>query len=594
MIRSITASFILSLFLTQFAAGSSPAVPLRADQFGNDNGQLPIWATAEELEQTHPGEPGINSPPPGQVRCPAEFEKREGILFTWDFGSWEDIYLSMVDAIQDVATCYIVTTNEQSVKNAIQGAGLSLTNVEFINESTNSVWIRDYGPWFVSRQNGSWGITDFEYNRPRPLDDAFPGELATLWGLPHYESTLEHAGGNFFVDGMGTCYASSLVDDENSFGYSEIAAVFDEYTGSDTFHMMDKTSVEYTGHIDMFFKLLTPNTVLLGEYDDPGGNDYNVIESNKELLMGVSGPYGRPYKFVRCPMPDVYGGGVVRSFTNSLIVNGRVLLPVYSTDLDDYAIAIHEEAMPGYTIVPIECSDIIQSGGAIHCIAIGVPDTDLVSLIHTPFLDLQSNGGADGAYSIEAEVKAAYGHSVSSVSLFWSDSPDGQFTEEEMGSSGGITYTCNFTAQGDGETVYYYIEATDDAGNFSRSPYASPEQLHHFVCGQRILLTVNAKDSFIHKGETLEIDVTLESYSDDTEDVVGRADLYFQNGQAYSGNPVAGPYSFSMQTGQVISTTVSHPLPLQMPDQLYYYEVTLERPGGELRTSEKIHFLVKD
>ncbi len=554
--------------------------------------QLPIWTTPEEAASAGDYRIPMDGAPPGeQVRCPSEFEAREGALFTWDFGGWEDIYLSMVDAVQDVGTCFIVTTSENSVRNAILNAGLTLDNVEFINEYTNTVWIRDYGPWTVQKEDTSFGITDFTYNRPRPYDDAFPQELAALWGLPCYTTSLRHAGGNFSVDGMGTCFASSLVDDENSQGYGEIATIFEQYTGNDAFHMLERTNVEYTGHIDMYFKLLTPDTILLGEYDDPGGNDYAIIESNRELLAGLTGPYGRPYNIIRIPMPDVYGWfDVVRSYTNSLIVNDVVLLPVYNIDMDDVAIRIYEEVLPGYTIHPIPCADIIQSGGAIHCITMGVPDMNLVTLLHEPYLDLAPAPGGD--YTVTAEVRATQPNQLASVTAYWAESPGGPFTAASMDPAGDDTFTGQLPERTDGTAIYYYIEAVDTGGNGSRHPFAAPDQIHEFTAGQRILLTLDLRDSFIHPGETLHADVALESFSVEAEDVAGYANLYFENGSPYAGNPVAGPYSFTMAPGASISTTISHQLPAVMPTQLFYYEVVLERPGGVARCSVTKHFLV--
>lgn len=594
-------TILLALSLLCAAALPPPAFPgvealrpaVREAPPGTD--QLPIWATPGEGPVAEPAAAPVDRTPPGeQVRCPAEFESREGALFTWDFGGWEDIYLSMVDAVQDVGTCFIVTTSENSVRSAILNAGLPLDNVEFIDESTNSVWMRDYGPWVVRNEDTSLGVTDFKYNRPRPSDDAFPQNLASLWGLPCYTTSLRHAGGNFSVDGMGSCFASSLVDDENSEGYAEIATIFEEYTGNEAFHMLERTNVEYTGHIDMYFKLLTPDTILLGEYDDPGGNDYAVIESNRDLLSGLPGPYGgRPYNIVRIPMPDVYGWfDVVRSYTNSLIVNDVVLLPVYNCDLDETAIRIYEEALPGYTIHPIPCGDIIQSGGAIHCITMGVPDKEMVTLLHEPHLDLEQAPGGD--YPITAEVRSTQPNEPASVTAFWSESPGGPFTAVAMTPAGSDTFACELPVAAAGTQIYYYIEAADDAGNSSRHPFAAPDQCHDFTAGQRILLTLDLRDSFIHPGETLRADIGLKSFSGGVESVTGYTNLYFENGSPYAGNPVAGPQSFTMDPGESFTMTVSHPLPAVMPAQLYYYEVVLERPGGVARCAVSKHFLVRE
>lgn len=57
-----------------------------------------------------------------------------------------------------------------------------MSNIEFLNATTNSYWIRDFGPWYIF--NGKEpAIVDNKYNRPRPYDDDLPGHFAEYWGI---------------------------------------------------------------------------------------------------------------------------------------------------------------------------------------------------------------------------------------------------------------------------------------------------------------------------------------------------------------------------------------------------------------------------
>jgi agmatine/peptidylarginine deiminase len=64
---------------------------------------------------------------------------------------------------------------------------------------------------------------------------------------------------------------------------------------------------------------------------------------------------------------------VIRTYTNSLIVNNVVLLPVYNIPEDDEAIAIYESVLPGKEIYPLDARNIIPSGGAWHCVTMELP-----------------------------------------------------------------------------------------------------------------------------------------------------------------------------------------------------------------------------
>ena len=70
-----------------------------------------------------------------------------------------------------------------------------------------------------------------------------------------------------------------------------------------------------------------------------------------------------------------YGaGGVYRSYTNSLIVNNAVIVPIYEGDrrYEEEALQVYRNALSaGYEIYPLESETVIQLGGAVHCTTMG-------------------------------------------------------------------------------------------------------------------------------------------------------------------------------------------------------------------------------
>ena len=63
-------------------------------------------------------------------------------------------------------------------------------------------------------------------------------------------------------------------------------------------------------------------------------------------------------------------------YTNSLILNDKVLVPIMNSSWDDDAIAVYEEAMPGYEILGF--TGTWQSTDALHCRVRGIPDTSYI------------------------------------------------------------------------------------------------------------------------------------------------------------------------------------------------------------------------
>ena len=336
---------------------------------------LPASLTSEEAQ--HLGDLGIfrdvTPPPTGGFDLLAEYDHADGVIFAWS-NSYATLIRQLITAVSLTDTAYVVvsnSSNQASVTGLLNSSGADMSRVRFIIESLNSVWMRDYGPWWGLDEYGQRGIVDFIYNRPRPLDDAFPQALAAIWELPYYGPDLVHPGGNFIVDGHGRAFATTLVQTENSsYSYGDISNIFSDYGGIDTLVLLTPMQYDGTGHIDMFCKLLNDSTFIVGEYASPGdgaGNNYSILNQNAMLLENLTSSTGLPFHVERILMPP-YSSGISYTYTNSLIINNTVLVPIYGFDTDAAALALYEEIMPGYDILGFDCNAIIPANGAIHCI----------------------------------------------------------------------------------------------------------------------------------------------------------------------------------------------------------------------------------
>src|SRR5690606_13515675 len=167
-----------------------------------DPDPLPQEMTEEEEARRHEIGLGFAAtpPPPGPVRNLAEFERSEAVLVRYPLG----IPLALVAAMSErvrVITIVANQTQEDQAASADQGAGVNMANADFLHAPTNSIWTRDYGPFYVADGDGQIAIVDFIYNRPRPADDAIPAALGAHLGIPVYAMDLVHTGGNYMTDG---------------------------------------------------------------------------------------------------------------------------------------------------------------------------------------------------------------------------------------------------------------------------------------------------------------------------------------------------------------------------------------------------------
>ena len=61
--------------------------------------------------------------------------------------------------------------------------------------------------------------------------------------------------------------------------------------------------------------------------------------------------------------------------------NGKVLVPIFDVEQDDDALAVFQQALPGWEIVGINCTGFDGSGGAIHCSTHGIASHDEIEFL---------------------------------------------------------------------------------------------------------------------------------------------------------------------------------------------------------------------
>ena len=348
---------------------------------------LPRNLTGEEQSRLH--EIGINrtitDPPDSIVYTPAEFDSVTGVIFAWE--AYPTLLTDLIKEVAEDDTAWVVvdnTSEQNSVSNTLSNANVNMDRVVFQVIETNSVWVRDYGPWWIIEPENSLAIIDLVYNRPRPLDDTYPESAAGYFDINYYGLGLIEAGGNMLLDGQGSVIVSNVIFDgsqgfDPTLTQDQLEQYFLDYFGVHKVIVTPHLINDGTGHIDMFVKLINDSTVIVGEYENQSAGypgNYDICNQVASQLANETNGAGRPFNIIRMPMPS-YNNGITYTYINSLIVNNKVLVPIYgiSTEFanDDSVLALYETIMPGVEAVGFDCNQIIPANGAIHCIAMKVP-----------------------------------------------------------------------------------------------------------------------------------------------------------------------------------------------------------------------------
>lgn len=429
---------------------------------------------------------GFIIPPSSPVRNVAEWEEMDGVAISWK--SYTSVLTEIVREIKNDCDIYIVCEDSNSVKNTLSSAGVTLTNLYYLEKDFGSyyqstVWIRDFGPNNVYTNDvDSLLLVDWIYNRPRPADDTVSSVIADRFNIPLYETTqapyeLIHTGGNFMSDGFGTGFSSNLVLNENpSLTSAQVDNIMNSFMGINRYIKM--TTLPYDGihHIDMHIKLLDEETLLVGEYP-VGVADGPQIETNLQyILNNFNSVYGTPYKVVRIPMPpdgNYYpnSGGDYLTYTNSLIINKTVIVPQYYEEYDTVALRIYREAMPGYNIVGINSNQTIGSSGSLHCITHEIAAKDPLLISHQELNDTNDN---INDYQVDARIMHRSG--IQNATLFYRTNSTAAFMPVIMTLTDVLTntWTGYIPAQTNSVFVDYYIEANAVSGKQQVRPMPAP------------------------------------------------------------------------------------------------------------------------
>ena len=442
----------------------------------------------------------ISDPPEGPVRAAAEWEEVEYLVIRWT-NAYQNILRQIVEVGVQECKVLITTQNESSVTNYLTNQGVDLTNIEFLNTGSNSIWIRDYGGNTIySDDVGERALTDWIYNRPRPLDDVMPTQHANMIGMPIYVTDtgindLVNTGGNYMSDGLGNAFASNLILEENEPGNpynvsakteEEIDAIMNAYMGIENYIKMETLPYDEIHHIDMHMKLLDEETILVSKYPEGVADGPQIEENIDYVLSNFQSPFGTPYeiKWIDAP-PSTSGsypdtGGYYRTYSNAVFVNKSVIVPTYRPEVDEPALDYLRELLPGYNVVGIDVDNsnepLIASLGAIHCITHTIGVDEPLWIVHQPINEVPTG---NTNVSITAMIKHVSG--INNATVYWREEGESEFNQLSMTIINDDNWSADLLIPSGSESIEYYIEAEANSGKSLARPLVAPEGFWTFT-----------------------------------------------------------------------------------------------------------------
>jgi agmatine/peptidylarginine deiminase len=204
---------------------------------------------------------------------------------------------------------------------------LDSNNIQFVQVPVKTKWVRDYGPIFVRSIDGQIFCLDARYNTDRVSledkrlqnlfesirkndpqkaeqkqqddrldDDVSPSFLAERlrqkrgrFLLPNpvniARPPIDLAGGDFFTDGNGIGFTSTNMLQSNGGDTGLLNLVFKEYFGPNDMVYLHPLPGKTAPHIDMFFKVVSPEILLLGQFAPSNANTTGTLQTEAQRTM---------------------------------------------------------------------------------------------------------------------------------------------------------------------------------------------------------------------------------------------------------------------------------------------------------------------
>lgn len=322
-----------------------------------------------------------------------EWVAQEAVLLAWphadtDWAPWLDAahatYQKIILAIL-AQKAKVILLVDYAELDKVQSIFAQQNQVVVIPAKYNDTWVRDYG--FLTTSDGSelralefqfngWG-QKFTANLDNQVNIKY---LADQLQVPLYSELAVVEGGALEINADGILLSTQMCltnpQRNGAMTLAEYRSLFAETLGATKTVILEHghlTGDDTDGHVDTLARF-TPNLgiVYQGCENRPSDPHFSGLHA-----LGAELQYHFPdYTLFALPLPEIHsaeGERLPASYANFLILNGAILAPVYQQPEDTEALAVLAAAYPDYTIVPVDCSVLVQQYGSLHCITMQIP-----------------------------------------------------------------------------------------------------------------------------------------------------------------------------------------------------------------------------
>ena len=458
-------------------------------------------------------------------RMAAEWEPASGVMITWPLCI---PYKLAIELAKDI-TLYTLVENDKNKQDALKWYahwGIDTAKCKFIfaRQGEDAWWVRDWGPHAVFTAKGHMKLGDGKYRYSTPasrlgcndsliffnktpdnkiqftdIDDSATLEIGKGLNLEILDLPFASTGGNVMTDGLGTAFSTCILTNENRYSGvpdDKFFALNETLLGIRRYNIIPNFEPGDIQHIDCFMKMLDEERILIlnPPKDHPHHDIYErIIRENISHLKTV---YNRPYQLLRIDSYS-YEAGSLAAYTNALILNKTVYVPLFSIPQDSLALKRWGEVMPGYIIKGFtfvlnnepnlgqKMKEHYQgklgwfTSDALHCRTRAIWDKEMLYInVRRPDT---SSGKVRRVFAtiIDYSLK---GLITGKIKLRWRIRGSNDWNETVMNNADNSAhFYADIPAANTGDTIEYYVTASSNSGRIETMPRTAPAGFYSYV-----------------------------------------------------------------------------------------------------------------
>lgn len=307
-----------------------------------------------------------------------DWEAPSTLLIGWD-SDWAEAVETIV-AVGASEVQMDVLFGEESPDEAYEKQLFSL-GANVIHLDLDTPWVRDYGPLQIHTATGEARWLDAHYSFERSRDDLLPQILAPGFSAIVESMPLEVDGGAVLANGDGLCAITdrSLGDAGLTPEDPDMDALL-HTMGCDTLAVLPNLVDETTGHADVIAQFTAPDRVMVSQVDsERHPTDAAVLDQAVRVLQEAAASRAKPLAVVRVPMH--VNGKRYFSYVNGTPLKAHYLAPSFRTlslDFEAKALEALTKAVAPRKLVTVPADAMVDRGGVIHCITLGLKEANAV------------------------------------------------------------------------------------------------------------------------------------------------------------------------------------------------------------------------